>query len=359
MEQPVLKTEILYDQLRQELEKYTPGEKFITSREIMKRFNVSQLVVDQTMSRFRTTGLLKTVPGRGTFVTANVGRFHSVAPPTLLFAMPRWNSSDNALIDGYLQKMQTSDCQYRLLVHYYDYSERVPVNLPIREENVKGVAMMTSSDCWDAQTLARLEAYAAELPLVLLGRRSGDIPLLSVGYDNTLSGAMAADYLYNCGHRNIAVLCSEPHNSAITERVRGAVNYAMLRNMECRVLDCFVRSGEYSPDKAYRYFEQQIQTGFDFTALIGVGLDSLAGAVNACLNAGLKVPDDLSVVTIGPWEVAKIQHPPFDCVGTEMSQVLSKVLDLLQHPDRYTPENNPYVFCRPDIARNGSVRMLP
>ena len=39
MEQAILKTDILYDQLRRELSKYAPGDKFITSREIMKRFN--------------------------------------------------------------------------------------------------------------------------------------------------------------------------------------------------------------------------------------------------------------------------------------------------------------------------------
>lgn len=93
MEQAILKTDILYDQLRRELSKYAPGDKFITSREIMKRFNVSQLIVDRTVVKFRTAGLLRVVPGRGTFVTEEVGRLNTEIPSTFLFAVPRWNSS--------------------------------------------------------------------------------------------------------------------------------------------------------------------------------------------------------------------------------------------------------------------------
>ena len=64
MPQAVLKTEILYEQLLEELGRYSPGVQFMTNREIMKRFNVSQLVVDQTVARFRKAGFLRVVPGR-------------------------------------------------------------------------------------------------------------------------------------------------------------------------------------------------------------------------------------------------------------------------------------------------------
>lgn len=236
MEQAILKTDILYDQLRRELSKYAPGDKFITSREIMKRFNVSQLIVDRTVVKFRTAGLLRVVPGRGTFVTEEVGRLNTEIPSTFLFAVPRWNSSDLTLMERHLAAVREKYLPTRILVHSYDYSERVPARLPLEEENVAGVAMLTSADSWDSAALRKLEEYASRVPLVIMNRHRGDTRLLSVGVNDTFAGSLAADHLFQYGHRSIAVLVSEPPNGVIRERLNGVLTYAELHGMKCKVL---------------------------------------------------------------------------------------------------------------------------
>ena len=356
MVQAVLKTDILYERLLEELGKYSPGDQFMTNREIMKRFNVSQLVVDQTVGRFRDAGLLRVVPGRGTFTTEAIRRFRSDAPATYLFAVPRWNSTDLTLMEECIQELRRKFAPARILIHRFDYTEQVPLELPLKEENVKGIALLASSSAsWDSSTLARLERYAAEVPLVIMNRHHGDIPLPAVGADDVFAGNIAADHLFHHGHRKIALLISEPHNSVICERVRGVLNGAKLRGMECRVLDCGVRSGEYAPDKTYRFFTGVIRDGIDFTGLIGLSSDSFAGAVNACLNCGVKIPEALSLVTIGLRRMAEIQHPPLDCVDLNMEGQLEGILEILTRPDAFSPEENPYEYTVPSLVVNGSV----
>ena len=318
MEQAILKTDILYDELRKEIAQYAAGDKFITSREIMKRYNVSQLIVDRTMSRFRSSGLLRVVPGRGTFVTDEVGRLSAKKPATFLFVLPRWNSTDQTLREDHLASIRKKFAPKRILTYYFDYSEDVPRKLPLEEENVIGIAMMTSAELWNSDTLRRLEEYAAKIPLVIMERHRGDFRLLSVGSNDTFAGSLAANHLCSNGHKKIAVLVSEPHNGVIRERMIGAVNQAELCGAECRVLDCGVRSGDYAPDKTYHYFTELIREGIDFTGLVGVCADSFIGAVNACLNAGVRIPDDLSMITVGSKRLAAIQHPPLDRIETNL-----------------------------------------
>lgn len=358
MNQAILKTDILYDQLRQELSKYSPGEKFITSREIMKRFNVSQLIVDQTVVRFRSAGLLRVVPGRGTYVTEEVGKLNAEVPPTFLFVVPRWNSSDLTLMERHLETIRGQYAPNRLLIHRYDYSESVPFSLPLEAENVKGIAMLTSAGSWDSEILHRLEEYALQVPLVLMNRHRGDMQLLSVGANDTFAGSFAVDHLFKNGHRRIAVLISEPQNGVIRERLNGIQTYAELHDMECRMIDCGVRSGDYAPEKTYHCFAEVLKRGIDVTALIGICTDSFTGAVNACLNAGISIPEKLSLVTIGSKRDAMIQHPPLDCVDLNYEKQIEAILKILNNPDAYTPEKNPYEYFKPELVVNGSVIKL-
>ena len=102
----------------------------------MERFNVSQLIVDRTVVKFRTAGLLRVVPGRGTFVTEEVGRLNTEIPSPFLFAVPRWNSSDLTLMERHLASVREKYLPTRILVHSYDYSERVPARLPLEGERL-------------------------------------------------------------------------------------------------------------------------------------------------------------------------------------------------------------------------------
>ncbi len=328
----------------------------MTSREIMKRFSVSQLVVDQTVARFREAGLLQVVPGRGTFATDAVRRFHNSAPATYLFAVPRWNSTELTLLEEYINKIQSRYSSATLLLHRFDYTEEIPQDLQLQEENIKGVALLTSSSAlWDANNLAKLERYASEVPLVIMNRHHGDIPMISVGADDIYAGNIAVSHLLNHGHRKIAVLVSEPHNSIINDRIRGIMTYAKLHDMECEILDCDVHSGEHAPDKTYRYFTETIKHGIDFTGLIGISSDSFIGAVNACLNSGIKIPEQLSLVTIGQRRIAEIQYPPLDCVDLNMEGQVDAIMEILTHPDNFTPQSNPYEYIEPSLIIKGST----
>ena len=95
MSQTALKSDTLHENLVRELSRMAPGEKFMTVRDIMRRYNVSQLIVDRAVNRLCEDGKLVSFARRGLFVP----QFVCPAPaeqPTLLVAVPDWVSCSTA-----------------------------------------------------------------------------------------------------------------------------------------------------------------------------------------------------------------------------------------------------------------------
>lgn len=57
----------LAEQLRQELDRYSPGEKLPSSRALVERFRVSPVTVSRALARLAAEGLVVTRPGAGAF----------------------------------------------------------------------------------------------------------------------------------------------------------------------------------------------------------------------------------------------------------------------------------------------------
>ena len=116
MIQPRLKSDELYPRLWNELQHYAPGEQFMSIRQIMRKFEVSQLVVDRTLSRLREEEFLTAEGGRGLFVSEKISRFTADTPETVLCAVPRWHSHDVMEMLNAFRELQPEFSTFSLLV---------------------------------------------------------------------------------------------------------------------------------------------------------------------------------------------------------------------------------------------------
>ncbi len=351
----VSKSDTLYESLWEELTKLAPGERFPSMREIMKRYEVSQLTVDKAVSKLREDGYLRQITGKGLFATDRVKRFNQSIKPTFMLAVPQWISSDIDLLETTVNTMREEFSDYRLLVYRFHPAESFPQELPLLEENVEGVILLPTSTDKSVNDLKRMADYP--VPLVVLGWHLDSFGICSVGADDTYAGHMAAHYLAGKGHRQIGVLLSEPHNQVIMERVKAIMDYCELHGLEATLIDCEVKSGEMATDKTYRKFMQVISDGFDFTALLGICGESMQGAVNACLNRGVSIPDQLSMIAIGGDKIAETFHPPLNTIGIRFDEQVHTALEILRNrnPMRHL---GGYDYVRPIIIEHGSVRTI-
>ena len=353
----LLKHEELYERLWEELIKLSPGDKFMSIREIMKGYGVSQLTADKTLMRFREEGYLKVCPGRGLFTSDLISRFRTVSEqPCYLLAVPRWISADIDILEETVARLKQKYPQRRLLVHKFDISGNIPSQLPFAAENIAGVVVLPSAGDMGFDDVQRLKSFPC--PVVILGHKLGGMGFACVGTDDVFAGNLAAHHLFEQGHRHIGVLLSEPHNRIIMNRVDAIVNYMELRGGTVEIIDCGVKSGEYATDKAYHKFFSVIREKFSFTALIGISGESAQGAVNACLNNGISIPEELSIAVIGAEQLSATFHPPLNTVAVDFAVKVEMALDLLDRLDSGETLSEIEFNLRPYLIDRGSVRNI-
>ncbi|MEI3001571.1 MAG: hypothetical protein V8T86_11835 [Victivallis sp.] len=130
------KAETLYEQLRTEIGKRKNGERFYSVRGIMKRYTVSQSVVDRTLLLLRNEGLLTTTPGSGMFVCASgleegMQEAETVRQEVLLL-VPRWPSTDIDTLTARAEAINTGDSKWHIRIEAFDYVNTIPATSTAR-----------------------------------------------------------------------------------------------------------------------------------------------------------------------------------------------------------------------------------
>jgi LacI family transcriptional regulator len=98
-----------------------------------------------------------------------------------------------------------------------------------------------------------------------------------------------------------------------------------------------VAGGDYSMRGAYDAAKQILSKGESFTGLV-VGTDNMAvGAMRALREAGLRIPDDVSVVGFDNAEVSNFTEPPLTTVDFKFDKqdemVVKYLLELIADPE--------------------------
>ncbi len=142
------------------------------------------------------------------------------------------------------------------------------------------------------------EAYEAlmnltdGIPFVQIGARLGaEIP--SVIYDQMAGARLATQHLIDLGHRQIAEISGPLRNHDGYDR-----HVSWMQTLERNNLPVGASAeGDFSIDSGYRAMCQLLDQGVDFTGVF-VANDSMAfGAHTALRERGLRVPEDISIVS--------------------------------------------------------------
>lgn len=173
------------------------------------------------------------------------------------------------------------------------------VNL-MRQQAVAAVILLGGAYDFDEYQL-RMARFARSLDaagshLVLVGRPplQGEVPATTVDYDNEGGAYAMASHLLSAGHRRVLVLPGHAELTTAQGRLTGA-----RRAFEAYGVPLdpkLVLHGSYDYAYGYDAVGEALRSGPEFTAVLA-GTDVVAaGAMRALGAAGLKVPEDVSVV---------------------------------------------------------------
>lgn len=177
----------------------------------------------------------------------------------------------------------------------------------------------------------KLLEVSHELPLV----RRDYVPaskLAWVGFDQVYATRLALEHLITLGHRQIAAI--PPSSELINGHWRQTVMRRVLQEYGLKPGPCC--AGDYSIRSAYEAMKQIFATGQPFTGLM-VGTDTMAlGAMRAIREQGLRIPEDISVISFDNAETAPYTEPPLTTVDFKFTQqdtlAIKYLIELLTDP---------------------------
>ncbi len=177
----------------------------------------------------------------------------------------------------------------------------------LRAKQVDGVVFLPDSDSMDAIfTLIR-----AHIPVVVLERQ--DIPgLHCVAIDDFQGGVIATEHLLNLGHRRIAFLHQHTSHTTSQRRLEGYVTALRTANIApdpALIVDCEATLASGAAVMG------RLLIGFpDVTAVFAHNDVIALGAMHAIHQAGLSIPDDISVIGYDNIDAAAFYYPPLTTI---------------------------------------------
>lgn len=247
----------------------------------------------------------------------------------------------------------TRDYKLRLLIEYVeeDHQDRAYLELA-RAKHIDGMLLLTPR--LDDAGLNKLEQM--DIPTVLMGELE-NTNLYSVDVDNALAAQRAVEHLLELGHSRVACISNAPPSyTASPDRVRG---YKTALSKSGILLDEeLIRYADFTPESGYIQMKALLAAGKTFTAVF-VASDNVAMGVKAALReAGLRIPEDISLVGFDdiPW--AQFADPPLTTVHLQAQELAKRaclvLMDLLQNK---TPEPKRQVIDTYLVVRKSSRRL--
>ncbi len=171
---------------------------------------------------------------------------------------------------------------------------------------------------------ARLER-PPKLPTVIVSGHQDLEGVTNVVVDQDVAADLALGHLTDLGHRRIAFFRGPENNADANDRWRSIHEAAAAKGIEMSpglLREMHGESyGEVFYREGYRHAQDLLQRDRDFTALFAFNDISAIGAMRAILDAGLRVPDDISIVGFDDIQSASFLNPSLTTIRQPLQEI--------------------------------------
>ena len=207
------------------------------------------------------------------------------------------------------------------------------------DRRIEGLVVLANWLFVDINVLADLEKN--NIPTAIVGRELKNDNISSVIVDNNLGARAALEHLQSLGHRKIAFIRGPRQLSDTEPRWRGVRAAARERGLplDARLVMDLPESGDpfSSFENGYRLTEELLRRRRPFTALMAFDDMTAFGAIRALAKAGIRVPDQCSVVGFDDVSPAAIYSPalttirqPMEVMGTLAATIVLEAINTTQ-----------------------------
>jgi LacI family transcriptional regulator len=183
------------------------------------------------------------------------------------------------------------------------------------------------------------EMIQSEIPTIfidmdLIGRRSG-----FVTSDNTESIKIAVRYLHGLKHRKIAFVAGLLDSYVGKLRFEGYLK--AIKELGLPYLSEYISTGDFTKESGYKSMKAFLQLNEPPTAVVCSSDMSAVGVMEAAKEAGLSVPQDLSIIGFDDIEMSKHTQPTLTTIRQDFltigNQSILQLNDMINTPNFSPP----------------------
>jgi LacI family transcriptional regulator len=203
-------------------------------------------------------------------------------------------------------------------------------------KRVDGLIIVSSGlvTCGDQPDVMR-SILQAGIPCVAVDRDLGEMPVDRILVDNEIGGEMAARFLTGLGHRHLAYVGGPSELTPSAGRMTGFLKYLETMGNEIAPVTIVPGNGRYDggAEAARALLDRHpgLTAAFTFNDLTAIGL------IGALHRAGLRVPDDFSVLGFDDIPQASTGIPALTTIAQPMREMghisVRMLLDRIANPD--------------------------
>ncbi len=310
------------------------GEKISSEAKLAQEYDVSLMTARQAVVELICNGMLKRVPGKGTFV---LPQQNETAPMTsqrkrqvAIVVFSAEHDFFARIMHGAVKKLAKNDMDSVLfLKDGHPLQERQLIS-QIMEGDFCGLILISDDDTQDNADL--LNELSNKIPIVIV-----DDDVANVNADKVLcerqSGAyLMTEHLISLGHKRIILLAGNSEDESSTkERIAGYKQALEKHGIEYD--PDLVHFKFWHPQEGYNGVKQYLISCGSAqrpTAIFACNDNAAVGLANVVYDLGLSIPEDIAVVGYGNTDIAMLTRSPLTTVDQRPSKMGLLAAEMLQ-----------------------------
>ncbi len=227
--------------------------------------------------------------------------------------------------------------KYSFVLHRVDEREDevdVAVEL-IKEKRLKGIIFLGGFFTHSREKLQQLTVpyVLSTVGILNTGEEGASLDYSSVSVDDFEESYKMVDYLCSLGHRDILILASCEDDESIGALRLAGYQKALkdhqipFRPEHCIYMDEGIQT--YSMENGYACMKRALAEKLSFTAVYAVSDSTAIGACRALIEAGKRVPQDISVAGFDGLDIARFYHPSLTTIRQPVEKMAYATIRLL------------------------------
>lgn len=179
------------------------------------------------------------------------------------------------------------------------------------------------------------------LPVVSVSGHDKTKGVTNIVLNHESAALMAVEHLKSLGHTKIAVIKGQEFSSDTEIRCQSILDAAAKLDLKIEEeLISQLVGNDPSPETGYNAAKKLLDSGKEFTAILSFNDISAIGAIRALKEAGLEVPEDVSVIGFDDVSEAKFHNPSLTTIRQPLKKMGSLGVEYLLEKIHHNVDEN-------------------